>query len=89
MENTFWGGGRHQADLVVLSVAMEPRHLGDGGSFSHASKDGFIAPLHANIAPGDTMTQNSSAATAEKTVQECITGRSCLQGRQLSERGDA
>jgi heterodisulfide reductase subunit A-like polyferredoxin/coenzyme F420-reducing hydrogenase delta subunit len=91
MENTFLGEPEDiEADLVVLSVAMEPS---EGTSEMERliplvpGKDGFIAPLHVKIAPVDTMSAGifvCGTAEAPKPIQECITDAGAAASRAAS-----
>ena len=91
LENTFLGEPDDiEADLVVLSVAMEP----SCGTLEMerivplvAGKDGFIAPLHVKIAPVDTMSAGifvCGTAEAPKPIQECITDAGAAASRASS-----
>ena len=91
LENTFLGELEElEADLVVLSTAMEPSE----GTLEMErliplvpGKDGFIAPMHVKIAPVDTATAGvfvCGTAEAPKPIQECITDAGAAASRAAS-----
>lgn len=91
VEDTLLGEPQElEADLVVLSTAMEPSQ----GTLDMErlvplapGKDGFIAPLHAKISPVDTSTSGvfvCGAAESPKPIQECITDAGAAASRAAS-----